>query len=66
MMKIDLQYTHLSNTGFASRTSEKIVRLLNPTFWAGWIRNRTSSGPGWFGYSSEYRRINVWPFSLWF
>jgi hypothetical protein len=29
------------------------------------IRNYTSCGDWWYGYSSKYKRINVWPLAIW-
>lgn len=29
-------------------------------------RNYTSCGKWWWSWSSEYKRLNLWPISIWF
>ncbi len=32
----------------------------------GIVRNITSSGINWWGWCARHRRLNIWPFSIWF
>ena len=62
---IHTQYaTVVSRKGICGGTA-----VVNPLNWLrinSFGRNRTSSGGSWFGWHRATKRLNVWPFSIWF
>jgi len=62
-MTIHTQYGIINRYGIGD-----LYEIINPRNWKGVSvsRNITSSGKQWFGWYKKTKRLNVWPFSIWF